>query len=102
MAKRDRGQTAPERLAWFGRVIGHPLRVQILQVLERHGQSTAGQLAQELGEPLETVAYHVRLLHEADALELISERVTHGARERTFAIKPDVRDQLKDLPGFLQ
>jgi DNA-binding transcriptional ArsR family regulator len=99
MAKRRGSQKATERLAWLGRLISHPLRIQILAILYR-GDASASEIATELGEPLEIVAYHVRLLHDAKALELVEERRVKGARERTFAIGDQLRGELESLPGF--
>jgi DNA-binding transcriptional ArsR family regulator len=44
------------------KALAHPLRVQILRVLELHGQVSVTSLAQELGETTGATSYHLRQL----------------------------------------
>ncbi|MER7946572.1 winged helix-turn-helix domain-containing protein [Streptomyces sp. NPDC096079] len=44
------------------RAIAHPLRIQLLRTLRRHGPATASQLAERLGESSGATSYHLRQL----------------------------------------
>ncbi|WP_433547436.1 ArsR/SmtB family transcription factor [Streptomyces sp. CA-294286] len=44
------------------RGLAHPLRVQLLRALRRHGPATASQLADRLGESSGATSYHLRQL----------------------------------------
>jgi hypothetical protein len=63
-------------------------------------EASASELAQEIGEPLEKVAYHVQLPADAGALELRAESRRHGGRERTYGLIDELRAELASLPGF--
>jgi DNA-binding transcriptional ArsR family regulator len=91
-----RDDTTPERLAWIGRLISHPTRVRILGALYTHNAS-ATQLADEFGEPMTAVAYHVRLLVDQGALALVSEQRVRGGLERVYRMAPETRAELDKL-----
>lgn len=57
----------------------HPLRSRILELVEQRGQAAPVDLAGVLDAPLGTIAYHVRVLLAAGALELVEERRVRGA-----------------------
>ncbi|MEU4061258.1 helix-turn-helix domain-containing protein [Streptomyces wedmorensis] len=44
------------------RGLAHPLRIQLLRALRRHGPATASQLAELLGESSGATSYHLRQL----------------------------------------
>ncbi|MER6097153.1 helix-turn-helix domain-containing protein [Streptomyces sp. NPDC001728] len=44
------------------RGLAHPLRIQLLRALRRHGPATASQLADRLGESSGATSYHLRQL----------------------------------------
>ncbi|MFI8517258.1 ArsR/SmtB family transcription factor [Streptomyces sp. NPDC085481] len=44
------------------RGLAHPLRIQLLRSLRRHGPATASQLAERLGESSGATSYHLRQL----------------------------------------
>jgi hypothetical protein len=67
----------------FIRVLSHPLRWRILQTLNIQAASPS-ELAQELGTPLPNVAYHVRVLAEYDAIELVRTEQVRGALEHFY------------------
>ncbi|MFE0640420.1 ArsR/SmtB family transcription factor [Streptomyces sp. NPDC058877] len=48
------------------RAIAHPLRIQLLRALRRHGPATASQLAERLGESSGATSYHLRQLAAHD------------------------------------
>lgn len=62
------------------RALAHPLRVQLVEVLRRHGPSTATRLAERLGVNSGTASYHLRQLGAAGFVEEDAER--GNARER--------------------
>ncbi|MBE1584621.1 ArsR/SmtB family transcription factor [Nonomuraea angiospora] len=62
------------------RALAHPLRVQLVDLLRKHGPSTATRLAERLGVNSGTASYHLRRLGAAGFVEEDLER--GNARER--------------------
>ncbi len=62
------------------RALAHPVRVQALNLLRRHGPSTATRIAEQLGVNSGTASYHLRQLEAAGFVEEDTER--GNARER--------------------
>jgi DNA-binding transcriptional ArsR family regulator len=67
----------------LAKALAHPLRVRILNSLH-NGISSPNQLAQELGEPLGNVSYHVKTLLEYDCVELVKTEPRRGAVEHFY------------------
>jgi DNA-binding transcriptional ArsR family regulator len=77
-------RTSPEGITQqLAKALAHPLRVSILTSLQR-GISSPNQLAQELGEPLGNVSYHVKTLLEYDCVELVKTEPRRGAVEHFY------------------
>jgi DNA-binding transcriptional ArsR family regulator len=62
------------------RALGHPLRMQILNILGQHGPQTSSTLAELTGESSGSTSYHLRILARQDLIREIPERST--GRER--------------------
>ncbi|MEU5237217.1 ArsR/SmtB family transcription factor [Streptomyces lydicus] len=62
------------------RALAHPVRVQLVGLLRKHGPSTATRLAERLGVNSGTASYHLRQLGAAGFVEEDAER--GNARER--------------------
>ncbi|GAA3557312.1 helix-turn-helix domain-containing protein [Nonomuraea rosea] len=62
------------------RALAHPVRVQLVDLLRKHGPSTATRLAERLGVNSGTASYHLRRLGAAGFVEEDVER--GNARER--------------------
>ncbi|URM90935.1 helix-turn-helix domain-containing protein [Streptomyces sp. MRC013] len=62
------------------RAMAHPVRVQLVGLLRKHGPSTATRLAERLGVNSGTASYHLRQLGAAGFVEEDAER--GNARER--------------------
>ena len=75
------------------RALGHPLRMRILTLLNQRVASPAG-LARELGAPLGQVSYHVKILRECEAIELVRTEPVRGAIEHFY--RPTMRAELDD------
>lgn len=87
--------------AQIARVLSHPLRPRILQVLTIRGEASPNQIAGELGVPLGTLSYHTRLLRDSGWIELVREVPRRGAVEHFYraVVKPVVHDaQWERLP----
>lgn len=73
--------------------IDHPLRRRILRLLlfGRDEVLSPAQISTDLGVPLGTVAYHVRVLAQLRAIERAGKRQVRGAVQRFFrtTIKED-------------
>ena len=65
------------------KALGHPLRVQLLSILNERVASP-NELAKETGEPLGNVSYHVRLLADLDCVELVKTEPRRGAVEHYY------------------
>lgn len=73
------------------KALSHPLRQQILQELNQRVASPA-ELSQVLGESLGNVSYHVKILAELEAIELVRTAPVRGALEHFY--RPLVRSYL--------
>jgi DNA-binding transcriptional ArsR family regulator len=80
-------QAAPEtRVGVDPRLIkalSHPLRQRILHSLGE-GVASPSELSRKLGEPLGNVSYHVKILGECDAIELVKTAPVRGAVEHFY------------------
>jgi DNA-binding transcriptional ArsR family regulator len=65
------------------KAISHPLRHRLLGMLDGRVASP-NELARELGLPLGRVSYHIRLLHELGAIELVRAEPRRGALEHFY------------------
>jgi DNA-binding transcriptional ArsR family regulator len=65
------------------KALAHPLRQRILLELER-GVASPNEISQAIDEPLNLVAYHVRILRDAKCVELVSRRQVRGAIEHFY------------------
>lgn len=65
------------------RALGHPLRVRILELLTSQ-VSSPNRLKEPLDAPLSHVSYHVRILEENEAVELVRQEQRRGAIEHYF------------------
>jgi DNA-binding transcriptional ArsR family regulator len=87
--------------AQIARVLSHPLRPQILEILTLRGEASPNEIAAELDVPLGTLSYHMRLLRDAGWIELVREVPRRGAVEHFYraVVRPFVDDaQWKHLP----
>jgi DNA-binding transcriptional ArsR family regulator len=87
---KDDGAAIDPRLM---KALSHPLRQRILQALNQRVASPA-ELSQELGESLGNVSYHVKILAELEAIELVRTAPVRGALEHFY--RPLVRSYLDD------
>jgi DNA-binding transcriptional ArsR family regulator len=65
------------------RAIGHPLRTAILGLLHERA-ATVNELAVALGRPKSTVAHHVKVLREAELLQVVRTRRVRAIEERFY------------------
>jgi hypothetical protein len=90
----------PERLA---KVFSHPLRAQLLASLNEHPGSPH-DLMQRLAtkgeeKSLNLIAYHVRVLHRYNAIQLVDTEAVRGATKHIYAAN---RKMLIDGDDWLQ
>ncbi|MBS1886373.1 MAG: winged helix-turn-helix transcriptional regulator [Actinobacteria bacterium] len=69
------------------RALGHPLRVKILEVVQRR-QASPSELTEMLSAPLGNVAYHVRVLEKCGCIEQVATARRRGAVEHYFRARP--------------
>ncbi|HVD41501.1 MAG TPA: helix-turn-helix domain-containing protein [Solirubrobacterales bacterium] len=75
------------------KALAHPVRARALTVLNQRVASPS-ELAAEQDEVVGYVAYHVRVLHELDLIELVETRQVRGATEHFYrgTAKPYLSD----------
>jgi DNA-binding transcriptional ArsR family regulator len=75
------------------RAYAHPLRMQILGLLDNRTASPS-EIAAELGTPLSNTSYHVRQLVALGLIELVSRTARRGAIEHhyTAKVRPTITD----------
>jgi DNA-binding transcriptional ArsR family regulator len=64
--------------------LAHPLRWRMLEVLTERGESSPVQLARLLDQPLATVSHHMRVLRDAQCVELTRTEQRRGALEHYY------------------
>jgi DNA-binding transcriptional ArsR family regulator len=70
--------------AQVARILSHPLRPRILQILALRGEASPNEIAAELGVPLGTLSYHTRLLRDSGWIQLVREVPRRGAVEHFY------------------
>ena len=86
------------------KALGHPLRVQILKILNQRVASP-NELSKETGEPLGNVSYHVRLLADLECVELVKTEPRRGAVEHYYraTVRPWFdKDAWQNVPASLR
>ena len=78
------------------KALGHPVRMRVLDILDARVASPS-ELAKELGEPLGNVAYHVKILEETGAIELVRTAPVRGALEHFYRATTQVDATWLDL-----
>ncbi len=71
------------------KAFAHPLRLEILRRLGDRASPT--ELARQMGAPLGSVSYHVRVLADMGALRLVHQAPRRGAIEHYYALTPGLR-----------
>lgn len=79
MAAKSKSPTTHQLL----RALNHSMRRRILRLMNGETKSP-GVLAAELGEPLPSVSYHVRVLCECDVLRLVRTAPVRGSMEHFY------------------
>jgi DNA-binding transcriptional ArsR family regulator len=84
----------------FAKAAAHPLRMQILTILNQRVASP-NEIAKELGEPLGNVSYHTRMLVRLECIELVREEKRRGALEHYYrALRRPILtlDEFSEIP----
>ena len=84
MGKKNEGGEVDQQMV---RALGHPLRVEMLRLLEE-GPSGPKRLSDRIGEPLSNLSYHMKVLFECECIELIETIPSRGAVEHIYKLKP--------------
>ena len=74
--------------------VGDPIRLALVRLLASEGELTCGQITDELGLPVSTCSYHLRLLREAGAIRTRPEGTT-----RHMSLRRD--DLERRFPGLV-
>ncbi len=82
------------------RALAHPLRVSIvLTMAERGNEISPLEIAEELGQGLGVVAYHVRYLHKLGTIELARTQAVRGAYQSFYILASDGTSVLDQAQG---
>lgn len=78
----------------LARVLTHPLRPRILELLAARGEASPNEMAAELDVPLGMLSYHTRLLRDLGWIELVRTEPRRGAVEHFYrsVVRPFVDD----------
>jgi DNA-binding transcriptional ArsR family regulator len=83
-----------------------PLRLTLLETLDRHGPDSASGLARRLELPRQKINYHLRALEEDGHVELVEERLRGNCSERvvraaggSYVVSPEVLGRLAERSG---
>ena len=87
-------KATPESSGRLFKILSHPLRHRILVTLNEMEEGSPTQLAGRLGEPVGNVSYHVKVLAEADAIELVRTEPRRGALEHFY--RPVTRAEIDE------
>jgi predicted transcriptional regulator len=75
----------------------HPTRDAIVDFMRSYGMPVSPtRIAEVLGPTLGSIAYHVRVLHEAGVVELTGEGRARGAVEHYYSLVADNKADLND------
>lgn len=90
------GREADEELARLAKAIAHPIRIQILRILERRKSCICGDVVNELPVAQSTVSQHLKVLKQAGLIrgEIDGPRVC-------YCIEPQVLRRFKELLAAL-
>jgi ArsR family transcriptional regulator len=90
------GPEADGELAALAKALGHPVRVQILRLLDRRNVCVCGEIVDELPLSQSTVSQHLKVLKEAGLIrgEIDGPRVC-------YCLEPKALRRLKALVGGL-
>ncbi|MDX6635511.1 MAG: hypothetical protein QOF06_1714 [Solirubrobacterales bacterium] len=81
--ERPSSQDRDETDAVLLKALSHPVRARALTALNQRVASPS-ELADEQGEAVGYVAYHVRVLHELGMIELVNTRQVRGATQHFY------------------
>lgn len=76
-------QTAVRSDADLAKAMSNPIRLRLLSMFNE-GVTTPKDLAERLGEPLENIAYHVRVLRELGCIELVRTEPRRGTQAHFY------------------
>jgi DNA-binding transcriptional ArsR family regulator len=94
-------QTPEERRAVIARMLTHPVRVKILDLLTEKGKPMSPkQLAEACELPLANIAYHVGLLDKAGFIVLRRREPRRGAVEHFYGLDKKGRDLHSVMNGW--
>ena len=74
------------------KAIAHPLRIEILGILDRDGEHTASQIAEKLGQTVANCSFHLRTLEKHGYIE----RAPQRGREKPWRTAHDSRNLTPD------
>lgn len=65
------------------KALSHPIRLSVLQILGERVASP-NEIARQTGEHVTTISYHVKVLREAECIELVETQPRRGATEHYY------------------
>jgi DNA-binding transcriptional ArsR family regulator len=89
--------TGPSTEKDFHKALQHPLRRRILRVARSRDMVSPKGISDKLDEPLSNVSYHVRILKECGAIELVDTSPVRGSVEHFYSFTVDAKWALAAL-----
>jgi DNA-binding transcriptional ArsR family regulator len=74
-----------QQASQIARALAHPLRIGLLRAIREERRLSPSAYAQQTGEPLGNVSYHVRALESAGVVEIVGTANRRGALEHFYA-----------------
>jgi DNA-binding transcriptional ArsR family regulator len=82
----DNGKTDDNELLI---ALRHPLRRQILRSMVEHDPISPREISDDLKEPLSNISYHVRVLADCGAIELVDTAPVRGSMQHFYSTTID-------------
>lgn len=69
------------------KIMLHPIRMRIIQLLGHHESMTVAALAEAMGDiPRSTIYHHIGILHDNEIAVIVKEQKIRGTYEREYAL----------------
>lgn len=82
------------------KLLSNPVRMQVMQYLQIHGDSTTRQISEALSDiPVPTLYRHINFLINNDLLVVKEEHKVRGSLERVLAVNLKTLDDNNDIAG---
>lgn len=89
--RKKRGKGGKGEMDALFKALGHPLRRRVLELILKEEELSPVEASRRLDEPLSNVSYHVRVLDETGAVELVQTLPRRGSTEHFYSATQTVK-----------